>query len=241
MNCALYLRYSPRPQQQCESIEFQESYCRKYLEFLGIEVGGKFADPDTSARKLPLRKRAGGKLLLEATTGPSPRYNMVCCYRLDRLWRDVVDGNLTLRQWRRWGVDCHFAAEGGCSINTSTATGRFLINILLSKASYEPDLTSERTSSAMQRYIAGGKAMGGSPPYGKRRVGREWVDDPAEQAVIARVLELHAAGLKNQQIASLLNRECVPSRGESWSHVTIRRIIARSRSVQTSAVAGGAG
>ena len=246
MKCVAYQRFSPRPTDVCESLEFQEDFLRKYAEFAQLEIAESIREPEVSARLVPLRKRDGGRRLWELTTGATPQYRVVIAYRIDRLFRSVIDGNTTLAAWRRSGVACHFAAEGGQSINTETATGRFIVNILLAKCEYEPDLTSERTASAMARHMANGRAMGGTPPYGKRRgplrdVGGgvmrpTWEDDPAEQAVIAQVKLLAEAGLNSYAIAEQLEVEGVPSRsGNGWSHVTIGRIIDRLQNRQASA------
>lgn len=238
----IYVRYSPRPDDLCESLEFQEQFCRHYLAFTGVEVGCVIRDPETSARKVPLIKRKGGRELMALTTGRHPEYRVVVAYRLDRLWRDVVDGNLALRSWRKAGVECHFAAEGGQSINTSTATGRFLVNILLSKSQYEPDLTSERTSAAMQRHIQNGRSMSKNPQYGKQvgplidvgggHMRASLIDNPHEQQVIADILALHAAGVSVRQIACDLIARGVQARTGTWNHVQVHRVLKRAKRTQ---------
>lgn len=245
MKSLVYVRYSPRPQELCESLEFQEDFVRRYFDYVGIEVGKVIGDPEISARLTPLRKRKGGQELLELTTGKNPKFHTVGAYRLDRLWRNVVDGNLTLRAWRKSGIACHFAAEGGQSINTTTATGRFIVNILLSKAEYEPDLTSERTSAAMLRKQANGISMSKHPLYGKQfgapvevfvkgKLCRRntLVDNPAELEVIEKIRGMNADGMGVTKIARTLNKEGVPCRGGVvWRHALIGRILARTGDV----------
>lgn len=234
----VYARYSPRPEDTCESLDFQADFCKRYFDFHGIKVDRVIGDPDTSARLIPLIKRQGGRELIKLTTGYKPEYTIVGAYRLDRLWRDVVDGNITLKLWQNHKVVCHFAAEGGCSVNTTTATGRFLVNMLLAKAAYEPDLTSERTSAAMQRHMANGWSMGGTPPYGKCHGPKKkapngvWritlIDEPTEQNIIAQIEGWREEGWTLRKIARYLNELNLPSRsGEEWTHVTVKRILSR--------------
>lgn len=238
MKCLIYVRYSPRPDETCESLEFQENYARRYFDFLGIEVAKVIRDPETSARLVPLAKRKGGAELLSLTTGSHPKYSTIGAYRLDRLFRDVVDGATTLRAWRRAGVACHFAAEGGQSLNTATATGRFIVNVLLSKSEYEPDLTAERTSEAMIRHQSNGRAQSKEPPYGQQpgpiiivneKPRQTWEGNMAELAVIERIRSLRANGrpMSYRQIANLLNAEAVPARGRAWHHGLVSRICRR--------------
>jgi site-specific DNA recombinase len=152
----LYVRYSARPKKRNidpgETLEVQEDYCRRYFAFHGIEVDRVIADPQVSARLVPLNKRPGGRELLDLTTGKMPVYSIVGAYRLDRLFRNVVDGIHTLRAWRRAGTAAHFASEGGQSINTETATGRWMTGMLLQVAEFEADLTGERTRQADERH-----------------------------------------------------------------------------------------
>ena len=228
-----YCRYSPRPEQECDSLEVQEDFIRRYFDFVGIEVAKVICDPETSARKVPLHKRKGGAELLRLTTGNTARFSIVGAYRLDRLFRSVVDGCQVLNLWRREGVACHFAAEGGQSLNTATATGRFIVNVLLSKAEYEPDLTAERTSDAMQKHIASGRQIGRYPIYGKRTVivdGRRMLeDDPAQQPTLAYILKLHAEGRSPAEIRNDLNSLGIPSgQGGKWTAKTVASVCRRA-------------
>lgn len=74
----------------------------------------------------------------------------------------------------------------------------------------------------------GGYAGHGSPRYGWRAEGRELVPDPAEQAGVYRVWQLHAAGATLRQICRTLEAEGYrPKRGgPGWHTETIRRILA---------------
>ena len=233
----IYVRYSPKPDDSegddADSLQYQEDYVRKYFAYLGIAAGDVIADPLTSARKVPLKERKGGKRLLALTTGRRPQYSVVGVYRLDRLFRNVVDGNLVLDAWRQAGTECHFAAEGGQSLNTASATGRFLVNVLLAKSLYEPDLTSERTSDAMRRHMRSGRVMGSQLPYGQQETqpdaeGRRMMEPcPAEVEIIAKIQAMYKLGLKPNKIADMLNANGVPCRGNKWHHPMVTRICRR--------------
>lgn len=240
----IYCRYSPKKRDEVtESLEYQENHVRRYFEFLRIGVAKVIYDPEVSARRVPLSKREGGSELLKITSGRNPQFLIVGCYRLDRLFRDVVDGNLTLRMWTKAGVQCHFAAEGGQSINTSNATGRFLVNMLLSMAAFEPDMTSERTSAALKQLMVNGFSAGKHPPYGKRFgdpvevekngvtvLRRTLVDDPEESQVAERIRYLHDEKHFNySEIVRILIQDGVPARTGAWSHPKVSRICRRPK------------
>lgn len=68
----------------------------------------------------------------------------------------------------------------------------------------------------------------GRPPFGWKAVGRELVEDPAEQLMLARIAELHQDGCSLRQIAARLQAEGHrPRRGERWHPNTLARILER--------------
>ena len=73
-----------------------------------------------------------------------------------------------------------------------------------------------KTRAARERIRATGARCEGRKPYGTR---------DGEQAVIARIREMHAAGSNYEQIAKQLNAEGIASRKGSWFGSTVRRIV----------------
>ncbi len=53
------------------------------------------------------------------------------------------------------------------------------------------------------------------------------VEDPAEQATIGRMRELHSLGYGSVRIAGTLNSEGYLCRGSRWHRTTVRRILKR--------------
>jgi DNA invertase Pin-like site-specific DNA recombinase len=68
----------------------------------------------------------------------------------------------------------------------------------------------------------------GSPPLGYRTKDRELVPDDNEQAVVARITELHHGGASLREIAAVLTAEGhKPKRSDRWHPESLRRIVAR--------------
>src|SRR3954452_13908979 len=66
----------------------------------------------------------------------------------------------------------------------------------------------------------------GSPRYGWRAECGELVEDPAEQAVIARMMALKATGMSMNAIAAVLDAEGAPSkRGGKWRADAVARVV----------------
>lgn len=229
-----YLRVSPKPkhaqkdpEDDCNSIQVQKSRCERYAELWKYRIVREFIDPDESAGTA-LHEREKGKLLLEYLSKIDVRVLIV--QRIDRLFRDTVDGLLQMSHWERQGVVVHFADQGGCTIDTGTATGRMIFTNLLGQATFERELTAERTSLAMLDYQRRGRRMGGVPPYGKMIDPADpdmYIDNPEEMRAIASMLELRNTGLKEWAIAKRMNDRKIRSRGAGWRGDTIRDILDR--------------
>jgi DNA invertase Pin-like site-specific DNA recombinase len=237
----IYGRYSNRPKDakhdRVESIEYQEEALRQYFDRLGIEVAEVIGDPLTSARLVPLKERPGGKRLLALTTGRRPRYSIVGAYRLDRLFRDIVDGVQVLRAWKRSKAALHLSAEGGQSLNTASAFGRCMVHTRLVYAEFEADLTSERTQSAMLRMQRNGKLMSKQPPFGWRvepENPRALLPDQIEQNVLQLVKAWSDKGYTPAQISTMLNKQGILWRSKPCHQEKVRRALRRlSRSAGT--------
>ena len=229
---ALYLRFSPRPDaEEARSLEVQEERCRTYCGLWNLDPAHVVRDPETSARTTALDERDGGQELLRLIRSGVKH---IVVQKLDRIFRSL-DGRQWLDQWAKRGVSLHLADQGGCSLNSGTAVGRFLLGQLLLVAELEPALTSERTSGAMRYRQNGGQAMSAQAPYGfqegpENDGKRSWIESPEEQSVVARVRYLSGLGLGARRIAAKLREEGAPCRGKDWHPGTIQRILKRPRS-----------
>ena len=91
-----------------------------------------------------------------------------------------------LDTFSRRGVALISAAE---SLDTSSAGGRLVVNVLGAVAQWEREATAERTSAALQVLKAQGRATGGVAPYGFQFIDgrREW--HQGEQETLAAIIE----------------------------------------------------
>ena len=148
--------------------------------------------------------------------------------KLDRLTRSVRDlGDL---------VDRYFGAGKAASllsvgdqIDTRTAAGRMVLNLLTTVAQWEREATAERTAAAMAHKAAAGEYTGGQVAYGYTVAadGVRLVADDAEQAVLSQVRELRAAGLSLRAVAVELDKRGVLSRtGKAIGLTQIARMVA---------------
>jgi site-specific DNA recombinase len=114
------------------------------------------------------------------------------------------------------------------NIDTRSAAGRLVLNVLASVSQWEREIIVERTTDAMQHLKAGGKVYS-RPLMGFDAVGGKLVANDAEQALIARMKAMREDGMSFARIAGQLNADRVPTkRGGTWASMTVKKILDRA-------------
>ena len=149
--------------------------------------------------------------------------------KLDRLTRSIADWQIL--------IDDHFGEKAGKqlfsvadSIDTRTAAGRLVLNVLLSVSQWERETTGERTREALRHKIKNGQRVGKVRfGYDLASDGKTLVVNPAEQRAIALIVALREAGHTLRQIADTLSKRGIRTKegGETWTHTAVRRILQR--------------
>ena len=135
--------------------------------------------------------------------------------KLDRLTRSVKDLAELLERFNRRSVSLVSVAE---SLDTGTAAGRLVLNIMVSVSQWEREAIGERTCDAMRHKRANGERVG-TVRFGFRVAddGSRLEEDPAEQGILSRMRELRASGHTTRRIADALNQQGFTTRrGTAW-------------------------
>lgn len=200
------------------SLDAQKTKIRQYAELYDLDLVAIIEDAGVSAKSLD---RAGLRSALSMLE--KGQADALLVVKLDRLTRSVRDlGEL---------VERYFASRFSLlslsdSIDTRTAAGRLVLNVLTSVAQWEREATGERTRDAMAHKKAKGEFTGGQAPYGFSNENGVLVRNEAEQGVLAVVAELKAAGLSLRGIAAELNRAGIVSRsGKAFGVTQIARMV----------------
>ena len=215
-----YLRVSTDKQaDRGVSLDAQRAKVAAYAELYDLELVEVVVDAGESAKTLarPGLTRALGML----RKGEAEALLVV---KLDRLTRSVRDlGEL---------VEKHFAPgkaallSVGEQIDTRSAAGRLVLNVLASVSQWEREAIGERTAAAMQHKAACGEFTGGEAPFGWRAVEGRLVTVEAEQATIVEARRLRAAGVSLRTVARELDRAGMRSRaGRPFVAVQVRRML----------------
>jgi site-specific DNA recombinase len=192
LRCAVYTRKSSEEglEQEFNSLHAQREACEAYIASQRSEgwvlVRDRYDDGGISGGTL--ERPALKRLLADIDDG---LVDVVVVYKIDRLSRSLMDFSKLVEVFDRNGVTFVSVTQ---SFNTTTSMGRLTLNILLSFAQFEREVTAERIRDKVRASRMKGMWMGGVPPYGYRVEDRKLVVDDEQAAhvrwIFARFLEI---------------------------------------------------
>jgi site-specific DNA recombinase len=147
--------------------------------------------------------------------------------KLDRLTRSVKDLCELLERFERGGVALISVAE---SLDTGSAAGRLVLNIMTAVSQWEREAIGERTRDALSHKRNNGERVG-NIQFGYRLCadGKHVEPDSAEQAVLEEIRQLRQGGKTLRGIAAALNHRALRTRrGSAWRLEHVARIINQS-------------
>jgi site-specific DNA recombinase len=215
-----YVRVSTdRQAERGISLDAQAEKIRAIAVVHGTALAEMIVDGGESAKSL---HRPGMARLLAMVDAGEVRTVIIA--KLDRLTRSVKDLCTLLERFERRGVALVSVAE---SLDTSSAGGRLVLNIMTAVSQWEREAIGERTRDAMRHKRSNGERVG-NIPYGYRLAadGRHLEEDPAEQTVLAQIRRLHREGATLRGIAATLNHSAlVTRRGTAWRLESVARTL----------------
>jgi len=211
------------------SLEAQTDKLRAMATVQGADLADVIVDAGVSAKSL---KRPGIQQLLAQVDAGA--VDVVIVAKLDRLTRSVRDLADLLDQFERKGVALVSVSE---SLDTGTAAGRLVLNIMASVSQWEREAIGERTREALRHKKANGKRVGTIPyGYALGSDGSELIPHEPERRVLARINELSVSGLSLREIAAQLTTEGVRTRaGGKWHFTSVGRLLRSRRQADVSA------
>jgi DNA invertase Pin-like site-specific DNA recombinase len=220
-----YVRVSREEQaQDGVSLAVQAEKVRAYCGLYELDLVELIVDPGESAKTLG---RPGLSLALAMLA--DGRAEGIVVAKLDRLTRSVADLAELLDRYFGEAAGKQLFSVGD-SIDTRTAAGRLVLNVLMSVAQWERETIVERTQTALDHKRARGERIG-TIPYGWRldADGKTLILKPDEQRALDLILFWESQGKSKRWMACELDRLCfVPKAGGShWSPSSIYRIVAR--------------
>ena len=171
LRCAIYTRKSTEHglEQEFNSLDAQREACEAYIKSQASQgwkvLPQHYDDPAYSGGNLD--RPALKQLLADIEAG---RVDVVVVYKIDRLTRSLADFAKAGRAFDARSISFVAVTQ---QFNTTTSMGRLTLNVLLSFAQFERELSSERVRDKIAASRRKGKWTGGSRAAGLRRQGQE--------------------------------------------------------------------
>ncbi len=186
-HCAIYTRKSSEEglDQDFNSLDAQREACLSYIQSQKSErwqaLRAEYNDGGFSGGNM--ERPALKKLLTDIAAG---KVNIVVVYKIDRLTRSLMDFAKLVEAFDKHGVTFVSVTQ---SFNTTTSMGRLTLNVLLSFAQFEREVTGERIRDKIAASKQKGMWMGGATPIGFDCVDRKLVVNKTEATLVRSIFE----------------------------------------------------
>ena len=210
LRCAIYCRKSSEEglDQAYNSLDAQRDACAAYIRsqvsegwVLTPEV---YDDGGFSGGNL---ERPGFKRLMDQIE--AGKIDVVVVYKVDRLTRSLTDFAKIVEVLDRKGASFVSVTQ---AFNTTTSMGRLTLNVLLSFAQFEREVTGERIRDKIAASKTLGMWMGGNVPFGYRPKGRTLEIVPEEAKTVRIIFERYLALGSVHQLAKDLAKDKIVSK-----------------------------
>lgn len=208
--CGVYTRKSSEEglEQDFNSLDAQREACLAYIQSQKSEgwvpIKNVYDDGGYSGGNV---QRPGLQALMQDIK--AGKINIIVVYKIDRLTRSLMDFAKLVEIFDRHEVTFVSVTQ---SFNTTTSMGRLTLNVLLSFAQFEREVTSERIRDKFAASKKKGIWMGGNVPMGYQVKERKLIVVPDEaetvQHIFKRYLELGSVRL----LKTDLQEKCVISK-----------------------------
>jgi site-specific DNA recombinase len=185
VRCAIYTRKSSEEglEQSFNSLEAQREACESYIasqRHEGWQVVAKhYDDGGFSGGNM---NRPALKQLLDDIA--ARLVDTVVVYKVDRLTRSLIDFAKIIEAFDQKGVSFVSVTQ---QFNTTSSMGRLTLNVLLSFAQFEREVTGERIRDKIAASKKKGMWMGGVAPLGYDVRDRQLIVNPAEAKVVGEI------------------------------------------------------
>jgi DNA invertase Pin-like site-specific DNA recombinase len=191
LRCAIYTRKSSDEglEQEFNSLDAQREACEAYIRSQAHEgwraVPTHFDDGGHSGGTL---ERPAIQQLLALVR--AKQINVIVIYKIDRLTRSLADFARLAELFDQYGVSFVSVTQ---QFNTTTSMGRLMLNVLLSFAQFERELTGERIRDKIAASKKKGMWMGGFTPLGYDAKDRTLAINNTEAPTVRSLFELYLA------------------------------------------------
>lgn len=210
IRCAIYTRKSSEEglEQEFNSLDAQREHCEAYVKSQKsagwVALTNLYDDGGISGGTL--ERPALQRLLADIEAG---QVDTVVVHKVDRLTRSLNDFAKIVDAFDAKGVTFVSVTQ---QFNTTTSMGRLTLNMLLSFAQFEREVTSERIRDKIAASKRKGLWMGGNPPLGYDVNDRKLVVNQAEADTVRHIFNRYATLKSVRALKEELDRERIVSK-----------------------------
>src|SRR3954466_7961871 len=189
LRCAIYTRKSTEHglEQEFNSLDAQREACEAYIKSQASQgwkaLPQQYNDPAYSGGNL--QRPALKKLLADIETG---KVDVVVVYKIDRLTRSLADFAKLVEAFDARSISFVAVTQ---QFNTTTSMGRLTLNILLSFAQFERELSAERVRDKVAASRRKGMWTGGTVPLGYDAKNKKLVINKSEAETVKTIYRLY--------------------------------------------------
>jgi site-specific DNA recombinase len=183
--CAIYTRKSSEEglEQAFNSLDAQREACEAFIKSQQHEgwqaIATHYDDGGYSGGNMD--RPALKHLMADIHAG---KVSVVVVYKVDRLTRSLADFAKIIEQFDKFNVSFVSVTQ---QFNTTTSMGRLTLNVLLSFAQFEREVTGERIRDKIAASKKKGMWMGGTVPLGYTAQDRKLVINEPEAAMVRTI------------------------------------------------------
>ena len=223
-----------------ESIENQIQLCKEYGDRLGIKKYLIYEDEAFSGGNTNRPKFQ--QLIKDAE---NKKFDVLICYRLDRISRNVADFSSTLELLEKNNISFISISE---QFDTATPMGRAMVYIASVFAQLERETIAERVRDNMLQLAKTGRWLGGQEPFGYTSQKVTYLDENLRERslmklipidkelrtielIYSKYLEFHSIS----QVVKYLNFSGIKSKnGGDWAAMQVKRVLSNPLYVKSS-------
>ncbi len=213
LSCAIYTRKSSEEglEQEFNSLQAQREACEAYIASQKHEgwtlVKTAYDDGGFSGGNM---QRPALKALLADIA--ASKIDVIVVYKVDRLSRSLHDFARMVELFDTHKMSFVSVTQ---AFNTTSSMGRLTLNVLLSFAQFEREVTGERIRDKIAASKKKGMWMGGSLPLGYDVVERKLVINPAEAIQVQRIFDLYLKHSNVRLLQEDLRREGIVAKARA--------------------------
>lgn len=215
---AIYTRVSTEDQaKEGFSLDAQLEKLRAYCTARSWTIQGEYVDDGYSGRKT---KRPAYASMMEKID----EWDALLVIKMDRIHRNSKNFMLMMEDLNKKGKEFVSMME---SLDTSTAMGRFVMDIIQRIAQLESEQIGERVYIGMeQKAKTNGGMLGFNIPYGYDYINGKLVVNNSEAIIVKDIFDMYRNKLSMKKIAEILNQKNIPTKlNKIWGPQTVSIIL----------------